>query len=180
MIIAILIVSVTIIFNNVVRLVSLLIDCLNRRNIDMVRTYKAVTKLKEGVLVEAEARGFKLLIDEPIDQEGTDKGMTPVELLLCSLGSCQTIMATLLAPEVGVNLENVWVELEGEIDSDGSAGLTDVRPGFLDIRFNFHVKSDASEEKIKDLIELVEARCPVGDTIGQGVKLNRTKITIEK
>ena len=45
-------------------------------------TFKAKTVLKENVLVEAEARSHKIIVDEPEILGGTDKGMNPVELLL--------------------------------------------------------------------------------------------------
>ena len=43
-------------------------------------TFKAKTFLKENVLVETEARGYKVIADEPESLRGTDKGMNPVEL----------------------------------------------------------------------------------------------------
>jgi putative redox protein len=40
------------------------------------------------VQFEIEARGHKILSDQPADNGGYDEGMTPPELLLASLGSC--------------------------------------------------------------------------------------------
>nr|WP_223814532.1 OsmC family protein [Thermoanaerobacterium thermosaccharolyticum] len=58
-----------------------------------IETFKAVSrKLPEGLAVESEVRGFKMLLDEPKEMGGTNKGMNPVEALLCALGSCQTIV----------------------------------------------------------------------------------------
>lgn len=37
---------------------------------------------------EIEARGHKLISDQPIEAGGYDEGMTPPEFLLASLGSC--------------------------------------------------------------------------------------------
>ncbi|QGU94306.1 OsmC family peroxiredoxin [Clostridium bovifaecis] len=143
-------------------------------------TFKAVARKKEGLAVETEARGFKITLDEPEELGGTNTGMNPVEVLLCGLGACQTIVASAFAGEFGIDLQDFWVELEGDLDTDGFLGLADVRPGYSHVRFNMHVKSDASEEKIKEFVEFIEKRCPVGDSLGQGVKLERTKITIEK
>lgn len=36
----------------------------------------------------AETRGHQIIIDQPLDNRGTDEGMTPPELLLASLGTC--------------------------------------------------------------------------------------------
>lgn len=41
-----------------------------------------------NVQFEAEARGHKIICDQPIDSHGDDEGMTPPELLLASLATC--------------------------------------------------------------------------------------------
>ncbi|WP_461205271.1 OsmC family protein [Clostridium sp. DL1XJH146] len=146
-----------------------------------METFKAIAKSTGGLSVEAESRGFKLIIDEPIQLGGTNTGMNPVELLLCSLGACQTIAASAFAPHFEIELEEFWTEVEGDLDTDGFMGLNDeVRKGYQDIRFNFHIKSNASEERIHQFVKFVENTCPVGDTINGGVKLGAAKITIEK
>lgn len=40
------------------------------------------------VRFEAEARGHKVICDQPAENHGTDQGMTPPEFLLASLGTC--------------------------------------------------------------------------------------------
>lgn len=145
-----------------------------------ITTFRATARRKKGLAVTAEARGFKVDIDEPEKLGGTDTGMNPVELVLCALGGCQTILAASFAEKMRINLEDFWIELEGELDPDGFMGLSDVRPGYQKVRYNMHIKSDASEEKIKKFVELIEKRCPVGDTIGNVVELEKAKIIIEK
>jgi len=46
-----------------------------------------VTWLKQAQLA-VDVRGHRLLVDQPADEGGEDQGMTPVELLVASLGSC--------------------------------------------------------------------------------------------
>lgn len=41
-----------------------------------------------NVKFEAETRGHRLTADQPVDNAGTDAGMTPPELMLASLGTC--------------------------------------------------------------------------------------------
>lgn len=40
------------------------------------------------VQFEAEARGHKIICDQPLDNGGADEGMTPPEFLLASLATC--------------------------------------------------------------------------------------------
>jgi len=48
------------------------------------------------------------------------------------------------------------------------AGDSGIRPGFQEIRVTVHIKSKASQEKIAELMALVESRCPVGETVLHG------------
>jgi len=145
-----------------------------------ILTIKAKTSLKENVLVEAEARGHKIIIDEPANLGGTDKGMNPVEVLLSALGACQSIVARIYAEKFGIDLQNFWVDIEGDIDTDGFLGKSDVRPGFESIRYTFHIETTASEEKVEAYKEYIEAHCPVGDTIANTVNLVSSKVIVEK
>ncbi|MEK4698160.1 OsmC family protein [Solibacillus sp. FSL R7-0668] len=144
-----------------------------------ILTVKAKTTLKENVLVEAEARGHKIIIDEPANLGGTDKGMNPVEVLLSALGACQSIVARIYAEKFGIDLQNFWVDIEGDIDTDGFLGKSDVRPGFESIRYTFHIETTASAEKVEAYKEYIEAHCPVGDTIANTVNLVSSKVIVE-
>lgn len=143
-------------------------------------TVKATAFLKENVVVEADVRGHKVTIDEPVSLGGTDQGMNPVELLLTALGACQSIAARTFAKKFHIDLQNFWVEVEGDFDPDGFLGKSDVRPGFQTIRVTFHIETTAPQEKITAYKEYLEAHCPVGDTIANTVSLASPKVVIKK
>jgi len=42
----------------------------------------------KGAQLAVEVRRHRLLVDQPADEGGEDQGVTPVELLVASLGSC--------------------------------------------------------------------------------------------
>ncbi len=46
-----------------------------------------------GVKFEAAARGHRVVCDQPLDNKGTDAGMSPPEFLLTSLGTCAAFYA---------------------------------------------------------------------------------------
>jgi uncharacterized OsmC-like protein len=48
---------------------------------------------KENVRFEADARGHRLICDQPAENGGTDQGMTPPEFLLTALGTCAAYYA---------------------------------------------------------------------------------------
>lgn len=147
----------------------------------MLTTYKAIAeKSPEGLKVETSSRTFKIIQDEPKDLGGTDLGMSPVETLLCALGACQAIVASAFAKFNGINLQGFHVEIEGDIDLDGFRGKKGVRPGFQEIRYKMHFKTNDSYDKIEKFAEFIEKTCPVGDTIENGVKLVKAGIIIEQ
>jgi len=144
-----------------------------------VQTFKATAHLQNGVQVKTTSRHFELTIDEPKSLGGTDTGMNPVEALLASLGACQSIVARVYAPKFGVKLDDFRVEVEGDIDLDGFFNRSDVRPGYSDIRYTFHIKTDSPREKVEEFVQFLESKCPVGDTIANSVNLKLESIIIE-
>ena len=146
----------------------------------MIETFKAdVKKLPEGMQVQGSSRSFTVKMDEPASLGGTNKAMNPVEASLCALGGCQAIVAAAFADAKNVKFDDFHVELEGDLDLDGFQGLSDVRPGFLEIRFKMHFKTDEPREKIEEFAEFIEATCPVGDTLKNGTKFVNAGVVIE-
>jgi uncharacterized OsmC-like protein len=145
-------------------------------------TFKSTTrKLKGGLAVESQARNFKIVMDEPETLGGTDTGINPVETLLCALGACQTIVAMAFAQSQNIDLQDFWVDVEGDLDPDGfMKGAPGIRPGFQEVRFTMHIKSNSPEDKLQAFQKFIESRCPVGDTLSKGVAIKPGKIVIEK
>ena len=144
--------------------------------------FKAVSrKLPGGLAVENTVRDFKIIMDEPTSLGGTDTGMNPVEAVLAALGSCQVIVVAAFAKAQGIDLQDVWMELEGDLDTDGFLlGKPGVRNGFEEIRYTMHIKSNSPTEKVKQFAEFVESRCPVSDNLHNGTRMAPGNIVIEK
>jgi uncharacterized OsmC-like protein len=136
-----------------------------------VHTYKAASVLKEtGMMVESDVRGFKVIADEPKALGGTNMGISPVESLLCALGACQCMTARFFAMLLKIDLTQYHVDIEGDVDARGFLNAdSGIRPGFQEIRLTVHVKANAPPENIAELLALVESRCPVGETVFNGV-----------
>lgn len=136
--------------------------------------FKAQVKWQQGLVCEAEARGFKVKMDEPPELGGSNTAMNPVEMLLSALGGCVTICAAAFAPACKVKLADFYVEVEGDLDPDGFLGKNpNVRKGFSDIRFTMYIKSDSPQENIDALVKMIEKTCPVSDTL-KGVAVSGT------
>src|SRR5262245_16696080 len=80
-------------------------------------------------------RDFSVDVDEPPLLGGTDRAPNPVEYALAALATCQEITYRLHAAALGVPLNEVRVELTGDLDLRGFFAVDQgVRPGFGEIR----------------------------------------------
>ena len=142
-------------------------------------TFKASAHLQEGVKVLAKSRNFEFTIDEPKNLGGTDTGMNPVETVLAALGACQAIVARVYAKKFNIQFDNLWVDVEGDLDTDGFMNISDVRRGYSEIRYNIHIATNAPKEKVAEFVQFIEKTCPVGDTLANPVSLKLNDIVIE-
>src|SRR6185295_11918422 len=95
---------------------------------------------------------------------GTDTGANTAEALLHALAACLTTTLVYVAAARKVRLTAVESTLEGEMDVRGALGLSDeVRNGFTAIKVSFKVKGDASDEKLREVVERAQARSAVFD-----------------
>jgi len=111
-----------------------------------------------------------IVIDEPPAFGGTDRGPNPAELLLVALGACQELTLAFLAEQLGLQIESIEVEVQGELDLRGFLGIDRaVRPGFQRIEMTVHITSPEPEERLRDLLDLADQLCPVSDMLRQPV-----------
>ncbi|GAB4389098.1 MAG: hypothetical protein Kow0025_12330 [Thermodesulfovibrionales bacterium] len=141
--------------------------------------WKANTKWRGGFRVETASREFKLSADEPEMLCGTNTACNPVEMVLQAYGACLTIGYAMNAAVKGINIEDISIDLEGEIDLPGFLGLEppeslkmDKLPGFKSIRAKVSIKADADEKALRELHEHVNKTSPVGITLSRPVALS--------
>lgn len=138
-----------------------------------LKTYTAKAELIEGLKVRASARDFSIVLDEPLEQGGTNAGMNPIELALCSVCACQTITAAIFADFYGILVDDIKVEAEGGMNPDA-------RPGIQKIHFRFMIKSRAPRVQVEELVKAVERMCPVGDSFRRGVELEAPELILSE
>ena len=135
---------------------------------------KAVTTIDEfdqaGETVHT--REFTLQGDEPEQILGERTAPNAVELLLGALGSCLSVGYAANAAAMGIELDSLRFEMDGDIDLRGFLGISEeVRPGYESITCTVYVDSDASEAELDELRERVEATSPLVDAITNEVPL---------
>ena len=114
---------------------------------------------------------FTYEADHPYVLLGEDLAANPAEFILHALGSCLTAAMTYHAAGQGIDIESMESQLSGTADLQGFLELNpEIRKGFDGITVKFKVKSNASEDQLRELSKF----SPVFDMIS-----NPTPIKIE-
>jgi putative redox protein len=100
---------------------------------------------------EIEARGHRLIADEPDELGGEDDGPTPHELLAASLASCISITVDMYARRKGWPLTSI--EVEARLAQSGRD-----KPTHFEIVLT--LPNDLSEEQ-RERLRVIAAKCPV-------------------
>ena len=124
---------------------------------------------------------FKVEGDHPKEFLGTDKGPSAVEVTLSALGHCIAGGWGVNGAALGVPLDSVRIEVEGDLDPQGMLGLPEpgkVKPGFQKIQVTHFVKSKAPKEILEKVKQMAEDLSPVKDSL-RAINYS-SKLVIEK
>jgi uncharacterized OsmC-like protein len=89
------------------------------------------------------------------------------DLLLGALAACAQVTCQMVAEAMGIEVERIEVEVEGELDLAGTLGVSkEVPVGFERIRTRFDVVApEATEEQLDSLRRKTEQYCVVLQTL---------------
>lgn len=100
-----------------------------------------------------ETNGHTLTADEPLDLGGSDKGPTPKDLLLSSLGSCKAITMRMYANRKEWPLEDIQIDLALDNPEDNSDQTTYIK---VKIKLIGNLDDKQRERLIK-----ISEKCPI-------------------
>jgi uncharacterized OsmC-like protein len=139
--------------------------------------FRAATDLEDGVRCDVRTGKHTIVIDEPPVLGGEDAGASPVEAVLAGLVSCQAITYRVWAGKLGVELDKVSVDVEGDLDLQGFFGLDEgARSGFSALRLNVSLSGPESPERYRELADAVDRHCPVLDMFSRTAPVTRTLV----
>jgi uncharacterized OsmC-like protein len=91
------------------------------------------------------------------------------DMLLEALVACAGVTLKAVSTALEIPLQSATVSAEGDLDFRGTLGVAKDAPvGFAQIRLRFDVSTDASQEKLDQLLKLTERYCVVYQTIKSG------------
>ncbi len=112
------------------------------------------------------ARGHRLVADEPEDKGGKDEGFTPGEMVAGALASCTTITMRMYADHKGWPLEAVEVQVE-VIPGRPTDGPGRPLPR---LRRTLHIEGDLDEAQMARMRQVAD-RCPVHRQLEKGIEI---------
>lgn len=125
-------------------------------------------------------REFTVEGDEPEQILGQRTAPNAVELLLAAIGSCLSVGYAAHAAAMGIELDALRFELEGDVDLRGFLGISEnIRPGYSTVTCTAYVETDASEEQLAELRDRVESTSPLLDTVMNAVQVE-TDVVAER
>jgi uncharacterized OsmC-like protein len=91
------------------------------------------------------------------------------DMLLEALVACAGVTVKAVATAIDIPLKSGIVSAEGDLDFRGTLGVAKDAPvGFAQIRLRFDLDTNASQEKLDQLLKLTERYCVVYQTIRNG------------
>ena len=103
---------------------------------------------------------------------GDGRSACSADMLLEALVGCAGVTLSAVATALGISLRDATIRAEGDLDFRGTLGVSkDVPVGFKQIRLNFDLDTDATEEQHANLIRLTERYCVVYQTLNHPAKV---------
>jgi uncharacterized OsmC-like protein len=97
------------------------------------------------------------------------------DMLLEALVACAGVTLKAVATALDVPLRAGHVSAEGDLDFRGTLGVAKDAPvGFREIRLRFDLETDATQDKLDQLLKLTERYCVVYQTIKCGPPVDVT------
>ena len=97
---------------------------------------------------------------------GNGQAVCSGDMLLEALVACAGVTLNAVATALGIELRDATLQAEGDLDFRGTLGVSkEVPVGFHNIRLEFTLDTDASEEQLATLLRLTERYCVVYQTL---------------
>lgn len=139
----------------------------------LVRRKKLSARNDGTMMTVIDTGEFGIMVtDEPVQHGGTGEGPSPLQSVLGALCGCESVTFNRTAAEMDFAYEGIDFEGEFTIDIRGRLGVRGVTQHFQTIRVQATVYTTESEERLREVVDETEARCPVYNLISDaGVKL---------
>jgi uncharacterized OsmC-like protein len=139
-------------------------------------TLRAQGSIAEGVSCKIETGKALVVAGLHPATGGSGQAACSGDMLLEALVACAGVTLNAVATALGIVLRDATLVAEGDLDFRGTLGVSkEVAVGFQNIRLQFTLDTDASEEQLATLMKLTERYCVVYQTIAHPPALAVTR-----
>lgn len=129
-------------------------------------TLRAQGRAGEGVSCKIETGKGLVVAGLHPGTGGTGLQACSGDMLLEALVACAGVTLNAVATSLEITLREAVLVAEGDLDFRGTLGVSKEAPvGFRDIRLQFLLDTDASEEQLATLLRLTERYCVIYQTL---------------
>jgi len=118
-------------------------------------------------------RRFSIAADEPPELLGENTAPNPQELLMSAFNACIMVGYVATASVMGVQLDSVEIDTEGELNLRGFLGIDEkVKPGYDSIQYTVRIKGKGSPEQFQAIHANVLKTSPNYFNVARPVTVN--------
>ncbi|WP_455282212.1 OsmC family protein [[Eubacterium] cellulosolvens] len=136
-------------------------------NLNLIRDrgmkMKMTISYLEGWRFSSKCRSHEIISDQPIEEDGQDTGMTPVEMFISSIGCCMGVYAKMFCDRHKIPMEDMNIVLEWNMAKNPS------RVGELQAKIVFKKNIDTVLQQ--GIIRMVK-HCTVHNTMNNPPEVN--------
>jgi uncharacterized OsmC-like protein len=133
-------------------------------------TLKSQGQIGDGISCKVETG--KALVEAGLHPATGGDGLLACsgDMLLEALVACAGVTLQAVATAIGLEVKSGIVKAEGDLDFKGTLGISkEVPVGFKNIRLEFDLDTNGTEDQIATLKKLTERYCVVYQTLTKGV-----------
>jgi len=139
-------------------------------------TLRAQGRIGEGVSCRIETGKALVVAGLHPATGGSGQAACSGDMLLEALVACAGVTLNAVATALGIELRDARLEAEGDLDFRGTLGVSKEAPvGLQNIRLQFTLDTDATEEQLATLMRLTERYCVVYQTLAHPPALAVTR-----
>ncbi len=135
-------------------------------------TLRATGRIGEGLSCKIETGKALVVAGLHPATGGSGQAACSGDMLLEALVACAGVTLNAVATALGIALRDASLVAEGDLDFRGTLGVSKEAPvGFRNIRLQFTLDTDATEEQLDTLLRLTERYCVVYQTLARPAQM---------
>lgn len=131
---------------------------------------KCISNHVEKKTVKSSSRQHVVIMDSQAPL-GSDKGMSPGELLLNSIAGCKIMSFTTAARIKKITFSDLSVEVVGDAEEVGVIeGFNIHKKEIKSLKIIYKLKTSSTKEELEECIEIVDQLCTVANALSDKIE----------